>query len=204
MRVGYDTPWRLSLSGPRSRSVIACAGPWACIIGVRRNLDGRRGCGPISRRRDGRRACAGDRQVPQEPSRGRAPLCGEPPAPPAWPANLDGRARRSPPFWFLPIEHAALMSALCQADAPEFQNAQAQTRMRAWWSDVTRDDVEDRSRAARLARVVAEAWDASTNHPAPLNRHRVCTLYADRYGSIGFMLVWSGALRRLHRSRGFQ
>jgi hypothetical protein len=87
----------------------------------------------------------------------------------------------APRFWFLPIEHAALMSALCQGDAPQFQNRQAQTRMQAWWSDVTRDDVEDRSRAARLARVVAEAWDASTNHPAPLNRHRVCRLHTDRY-----------------------
>jgi hypothetical protein len=83
-------------------------------------------------------------------------------------------------FWFLPIEDAALISALCTSDAQQFQSPQAQTRMQQWWNDVTREDAEHRRRATRLARVVAEALDPSTTHPAPLDRRRVYALYADR------------------------
>jgi hypothetical protein len=81
-------------------------------------------------------------------------------------------------FWFLPIEDAALISAL--SDAGPFQNPQAQTRMQQWWHDVTQEDAEHRDRATRLARAVAEALDPPTTPPVSLDRRRVYALYADR------------------------
>jgi hypothetical protein len=92
---------------------------------------------------------------------------------------LDAYAE-SPRFWFFPIEEAALISTLCRADAHQVQTSSARSRMQQWWNDVTRDDAEQRRRAIRLARLVAEALDPVTAFQTPLDRRRVHALYANR------------------------
>lgn len=83
-------------------------------------------------------------------------------------------------FWFLSIEDAALMAALCHSDAEWSRHPQAQAKIEQWLHDVTADDGEHRRRSAHLARVLAEALDPPGTPPSALDSSRVRALYVQR------------------------
>ena len=84
-------------------------------------------------------------------------------------------------FWFLPIEDAALISAVSDAEeAQPCQNLQAHSRIEQWWEDVTHEDAQHRHRATRLARTVAEALGPPADQSSSLDPRRVYSLYTDR------------------------
>jgi hypothetical protein len=98
------------------------------------------------------------------------------PRPRAW---LNAYAE-SPRFWFLSVEDAALIAALCHSDAEGPRNPQAEAKIEQWWHDMTADDAEHRRRSTRLARLLAEALDPPGGRPSPLDTARVRALYVQR------------------------
>lgn len=83
-------------------------------------------------------------------------------------------------FWFLSIEDATLMAALCHSEAEWSRHPQAQAKIEQWLHDVTADDGEHRRRSTHLARVLAEALDPPGTSPAALDSSRVRALYVQR------------------------
>jgi hypothetical protein len=83
--------------------------------------------------------------------------------------------------WFLSMEDAALIAALCHSsDAERSRNPQAYAKIEQWWHDVTADDAEHRRRSTRLARLLAEALDPPGAPPTSLDSSRVRALYVQR------------------------
>jgi hypothetical protein len=98
------------------------------------------------------------------------------PRPRTW---LDAYAE-SARFWFLSMEDAALIAALCHSDAEGARNPRAYAKIEQWWRDMTADDAEHRRRSTRLARLLAEALDPPGASPAPLDSTRVRALYVQQ------------------------
>lgn len=98
------------------------------------------------------------------------------PRPRTW---LDAYAA-SARFWFLSMEDAALIAALCHSDAKGAHNPRAYAKIEQWWRDMTADDAEHRRRSTRLARLLAEALDPPGASPAPLDSARVRALYVQQ------------------------
>lgn len=89
---------------------------------------------------------------------------------------LDAYAESSR-FWFLSIEDAALLAALCHPDAEWSLHPQAQANIERRLRAVTAEDVEHRHRSTRLARLLAQALDPPGGLPSALDSARVRALY---------------------------
>ena len=83
-------------------------------------------------------------------------------------------------FWFLSMEDAALIAALCHLDAEGTRNPRAYAKIGQWLRDMSADDAEHRRRSTRLARLLAEAFDTPGASPAPLDSAGVRTLYVQQ------------------------